>query len=99
MKKLLIVSAALAASFVVSPLSAEAKCYGSYFTGHGNAKTSKTGLANAREDWSNKVDAALPWPYATWAKGYDKSWGCEWAKKYKKIGKRNYCYARAKPCK
>lgn len=77
---------------------AEAKCYAKYFTGHGNGARSETGIANARADWSNKVDSVLPWPYSVWGRAYDQSWGCEWARRYKKVGWRNYCYAKARPC-
>ena len=68
-------------------------CKSDYYTGWGVAKLWKQGRANARADWSNRVDEHLGWPWAMWAKAKVKDESCKW------YGKRNHCVTKARPCK
>lgn len=77
-------------------ISADASAYScksDYYRGWGVAKLWKQGRANAREDWSNRVDERLGWPWAVWSKAKVKDESCTWN------GRRNNCVTKAYPCK
>ncbi len=93
MKKSLLAAGLLAAGLVVAAAEAQARCSSDYYTGFGTAKKWKQGRANARADWSNRVEDALGWPWSVWAKGKVRDERCRWN------GSRNRCVSEAYPCR
>lgn len=93
MKKSIVAAGLLAAGLIFTSVDAQARCTADYYTGFGTAKKWRQGRANARVDWSNRVEDALGWPWSAWAKANVKDESCKWN------GRRNACVSKAYPCR
>lgn len=93
MGKSLLAIGLISAGVVMASAAAEARCSADFYRGFGVAKKWKQGRANARADWSDRVEGHLGWPWSVWAKARVKDETCKWN------GKRNSCVSRAYPCR
>jgi hypothetical protein len=93
MKKSLVAVGLVSVGMMLMSASAEARCSSDLYRGWGVAKKWKTGRANARADWSNRVEDHLGWPWSVWAKARAKDESCKWN------GRRNSCVTKAYPCR
>lgn len=93
MKKSLAAVGIVSAGMMLMSATAEARCSDDLYRGWGVAKKWKAGRANARADWSNRVEDHLGWPWSVWGKARVKDESCKWN------GKRNSCVTKAYPCR
>ncbi len=93
MKKPLLAAGLVVSGIMFTSTVADARCTAEFYRGFGVAKKWKQGRANARADWSNRVEGHLGWPWSVWAKARVKSETCNWN------GKRNSCVSKAYPCR